>query len=501
MNDEENEKGVVKNKKVHRRSRKNKNDFKNFKVYYVNIRGVKSKIDSLVRIANETQPQVMCVTETMLGEKEKIDIPNYEIFYNCKKAGQAGIIIAIKENLKPVTVETERTSEEYQSLWIKIDNGKNKINVGCVYAPQESKTKLKTYTQMYKDIETRIKKIKVNKERLVLTGDFNCKIGSAIKGNKEEITKSGRILLKMALENELQIQNTSHQCEGTWTRISGEEKSVLDYIITLNEDERYISSVKIDEKKEITPRHKEGRSTVYTDHCAFVIQIQWEMANIERSGNKRISAITDKSLENIKKATEKGILTEIACENIDLDEKYNKWNKEMSRIIQDATEMKFKKKNQQLKSERNLNMVKKNIQKRTWTRSMKKQQTSHINEIIENEIRLQKARQTIKMAKILQSDSKMHAGTFWEFKKKMDRKEKGETPSCMKNKEGEEKSTREEIKEIFAQFYKDLHAFSFISNTFISNTRLRFAYFETRISKNNEIWIMRPFQNDCTHSK
>ena len=71
MNDEENEKGVVKNKKVHRRSRKNKNDFKNFKVYYVNIRGVKSKIDSLVRIANETQPQVMCVTETMLGEKGK----------------------------------------------------------------------------------------------------------------------------------------------------------------------------------------------------------------------------------------------------------------------------------------------------------------------------------------------------------------------------------------------------------------------------------------------
>ena len=46
-----------------------------------------------------------------------------------------------------------------------------------------------------------------------------------------------------------------------------------------------------------------------------------------------------------------------------------------------------------------------------------------------------------------------------------------------------------------------VHAFSFISNTFISNTRLRFAYFETRISENNEIWTMRLFQNDCTHSK
>ena len=224
----------------------------------------------------------------------------------------------------------------------------------------------------------------------------------------------------------------------------------------MNIYERYISSVKIDEKKEITPRHKEGKNMVYTDHCAMIIEIQWEMANIERSCNEKVCAITDKSLGNIKKATEKGILTKIACENIGIDEKYNKWNKEVRRIINAATEKKLRKRNQQLKSERNLNMVKKNIQKRKWTRSMKKQQTSHINEIIENEIRLQKAKHTMKMAKILQSDSKMHAGTFWEFKKKMDRKEKGETPSCMKNKEGEEKSTPEEIKEIFAEFYQNL---------------------------------------------
>ena len=73
--------------------------------------------------------------------------------------------------------------------------------------------------------------------------------------------------------------------------------------------------------------------------------------------------------------------------------------------------------------------------------------------------------------------------------------------------------------------------FFIISNTFISNTRLRLGhplaqgsyiiyiilecerthensgprmrlgYFETKISENNDIWTMRPFQNDCTHSK
>ena len=41
----------------------------------------------------------------------------------------------------------------------------------------------------------------------------------------------------------------------------------------------------------------------------------------------------------------------------------------------------------------------------------------------------------------------------------------------------------------------------FASKTFLSNTRLSLAYFETRILEYIEIWTMRPFQNDCTHSK
>ena len=36
---------------------------------------------------------------------------------------------------------------------------------------------------------------------------------------------------------------------------------------------------------------------------------------------------------------------------------------------------------------------------------------------------------------------------------------------------------------------------------FISNKRLRLAYFEPRISENNEIWTEKPFQNNSTHSR
>ena len=50
----------------------------------------------------------------------------------------------------------------------------------------------------------------------------------------------------------------------------------------------------------------------------------------------------------------------------------------------------------------------------------------------------------------------MHPGTFWEFKKQMDRMKKVETPSSMLDKNGVEKTSREEIKTIFEDFYQEL---------------------------------------------
>ena len=67
-------------------------------------------------------PQIICITETMLGEKEKIDLEGYdEIYYNNSKIGQGGILIAVKNELKNVTVEMENIKDKYQALWIKIN--------------------------------------------------------------------------------------------------------------------------------------------------------------------------------------------------------------------------------------------------------------------------------------------------------------------------------------------------------------------------------------------
>ncbi|NQY07805.1 MAG: hypothetical protein HRT68_16805, partial [Flavobacteriaceae bacterium] len=40
-------------------------------------------------------------------------------------------------------------------------------------------------------------------EKVLIAGDFNCKVGDVIEGNREEVSKSGKMLLKMVKEEQL----------------------------------------------------------------------------------------------------------------------------------------------------------------------------------------------------------------------------------------------------------------------------------------------------------
>ena len=216
-----------------------------------------------------------------------------------------------------------------------------------MYAPQESKTKISTYNEMYKHISSRIKMAKQDNERVVVTGDFNAKIGEAIKGNKKEVSKSGKILLKMVLEEELMIINKNKKCQGKWTRMIGKQKSILDYMLMFQEDEKYINSMIIDEEKEHTPQYTEKTKTTFSDHCAMIVEIGWTCANIERqAANKRL-VMTDRSLMKFFEKTQHGNLENIMKEETDLTKRSIKWMEEVNRIMDGTFEIRkeFREKN------------------------------------------------------------------------------------------------------------------------------------------------------------
>ena len=123
--------------------------------------------------------------------------------------------------IQNVTTIVENKKEIEESLWIVIDNTKVAIRIGVIYAPQESRTAKDKYKEMYESINKQILRAKEKEQKLLLMGDFNCKVGDKIKGNTKEVSKSGKTFLKMVRDNKLKIMNIMEICQGIWTRVEG----------------------------------------------------------------------------------------------------------------------------------------------------------------------------------------------------------------------------------------------------------------------------------------
>ena len=127
-----------------------------FVVMYLNIRGLKSKIDSLQEKIEEVEPTIICITETHLSEAENIVIDGYTLYRNDRDSQGGGILIGIRNQLKNVCTVVEKNKEIEESIWIVIDNNKVKLRIGTIYAPQESRTSKENLKKMYENIMARI---------------------------------------------------------------------------------------------------------------------------------------------------------------------------------------------------------------------------------------------------------------------------------------------------------------------------------------------------------
>ena len=174
------------------------------------------------------------------------------------------------------------------------------------------------------------------KEKLLITGGFNCRLGNMIEGNTNEISKYGKIMLKTITDEDLVILNASEKCEATWTRIEGDKKSVIDYILVSKEDKNYLNKMTIDEKKIITPCYVVQNRMVYSDHCAILIKMNWLVASIKDNKQNKST--------NFKEGTSKEILTEVVGNETDIRSKYTKWQQSIDKLIENTFEKKVKKK-------------------------------------------------------------------------------------------------------------------------------------------------------------
>ena len=267
-----------------RRSRKLQNKLNECKVMYINIRGLKSKVESLKEILIDENLEIDGLTETMLDEADVIDIEGYTVHRNDRNGNGGGVLLAVKIDLKGLIVQECKDSEEVESLWMSVGNTKMNLRMGIVYNPQESRTKKNKLKKVYQSIEREVKKAKEKKQSVLLMGDFNCKVGDAINGNKGEVSNGGRMLLEMMNRNNLTMANGTKTCKGLWTRQCGMERSVFDYIILDDNQIKHVQGLVIDEEKKMAPYRRISENGVsrmiHSDHNTMMLKIDLLMEDI-----------------------------------------------------------------------------------------------------------------------------------------------------------------------------------------------------------------------------
>ena len=343
-----------------------------------------------------------------------------------------------------------------------IDNNVTRARFGIVYMPQEKLKSVDELKEIYKLIEEQIEAaIKMN-ERLVMMGDFNCKIGEIIPGNTSEVTKGGRILLKMINKYNLCVLNGEKICSGKWSRIEGQERSILDYVITKNEDKDIFTNMQIDEEKIITPytveKEETGTRIVYTDHCMISVKAVLNLTPTKPS--KRRKQLDRKRIEEFAEELTREKISEL-IDPSRIVESYTKWSERVMGICDKyCTEKKPKKGKSKcnrllIRSKRRITkeLKEKGLDKETVKRLKKRKEL--IMEHLERESMRERSRKIDATVQEVKEGGGVDSATFWKVKNRLNGKNNNEIAAII-DEDGHKTEKPEEIKEVYMKYFSKL---------------------------------------------
>ena len=295
---------------------------------FVNIRGMKTKIESFREIMYDQKPDVVGIVETMMNERDVMRIEGYDVIRNDRNREGGGVMVIIKDALRGIVVE--ETRGENESIWMTLNNGRVNVRFRVVYNPQEGRMNKEKLKKIYEGTENEVRKAAENKQKILVIGDMNCKIGDTIRGNKEEVTVGGKMMMEMMRKHKLMVVNGWAKTEGVWTRVSGSERSVIDYMLVNESDEGNLKKVYIDEEKKITPfRVKIINGTekkIFSDHNMFEVTLNWLHEFKERVKNVK-TIMTKNSYVRYEDSLSTNRVSEMCEVEKDIQEVYSKWSK------------------------------------------------------------------------------------------------------------------------------------------------------------------------------
>lgn len=112
------------------------------------------------------------------------------------------------------------------------------------------------------DIEKIMERNKM--EGIIILGDFN---GHLRMLDGKETDQNGKMILEWMEEYKLTLLNIEEKCEGIYTRVRGEQKTAIDYVLVNNRVHERFDSMHIDEEKLILDE---------SDHTLVTVNLNME---------------------------------------------------------------------------------------------------------------------------------------------------------------------------------------------------------------------------------
>ena len=220
------------------------------KIIYTNANGITGKINSLQATINENDCNICCITETKLkGLPPILENHTWETRNRTNKQG-GGVATIISKNLTKCTKRIENLEHaDMEIMWIEVKTcSKDKIHIGTYYGKQEN-TQADTVEREMNELKVQINRLK-EQGGIILTGDFNAKIGINQPKCTQKTSRNGKFLENLINETGL-IPISTNASRGIWTRqnrTKHSEKSVIDYILVDENTLKQMEEIIVDEE-------------------------------------------------------------------------------------------------------------------------------------------------------------------------------------------------------------------------------------------------------------
>ena len=271
-------------------------------MFLVNLRGFKSKKQSLLNIIKKEQPNVIVMNETQMTGNMKAELEPYKCWTkNRSDKGGGGIATAVCPVYQGSAMGAGEGEQGDEVMVTRFDAFTPALNIINCYGEQR-KTKVEDVERNWLRLKLKMEEIRARGEFCLLAGDLNKLIGSdelGVPGNHTEVSPGGRLLRDLLRTEDWVLVNSLVEGEvvqgGPFTREDPATGalSCLDVMVASRELRPFIKKMVIDKERKMAvsrlKKVKGKQEVVFSDHFSLLLKMEGlPKRNETREGKKTI---------------------------------------------------------------------------------------------------------------------------------------------------------------------------------------------------------------------